>query len=123
MTAESGSPAAGLGAAGLLRRALRRHPTLFGMPALLIAMLVLTVVIHPQFDDFDIQSLAMGALPLAFAAAAQSVVVISGGIDLSIGSVMAVTNVLAASVMEKASFGQSLLLAVAILMAGAAIGA
>jgi hypothetical protein len=52
----------------------------------------ITVAIHPQFSDFDLQSLAMGALPLAFAAAAQTVVVISGGIDLSIGSVMAVTN-------------------------------
>ena len=106
-----------------LRRSLRRDPSLFFMPALLIVSLAITVAIHPQFSDFDLQSLAMGALPLAFAAAAQTVVVIGGGIDLSIGSVMAVTNVLAASVMEKASFGQSLLLAVAILMAGAAIGA
>ena len=124
MTAESGAPAAaGLGPAGPLRRALRRHPTLFGMPALLIAMLVLTIVIHPQFDDFDIQSLAMGALPLAFAAAAQSVVVISGGIDLSVGSLIAVANVLAARSMQTASFGESLLLALAILLIGTILGA
>jgi len=106
-----------------LRRSFRRDPSLFFMPALLIVSLAITVAIHPQFSDFDLQSLAMGALPLAFAAAAQTVVVIAGGIDLSIGSVMAVTNVLAASAMEKASFGQSLLLAVAVLMAGAAVGA
>src|SRR6266478_7163311 len=86
-----------------LRRSLRRYPSLFFMPALLIASLVITVAIHPQFSDFDLQSLAMGALPLAFAAAAQTVIVISGGIDLSIGSVMAVANVVAASTMEKAS--------------------
>jgi ribose transport system permease protein len=109
--------------AAQLRRALRRHPSLFGMPALLVAALAITVAIHPQFSDFDLESLAMGALPLAFAAAAQTVVVISGGIDLSIGSVMAVANVLAASTMENASFGQSLLLAAAVLVAGAAIGA
>src|SRR5271163_2800226 len=106
-----------------LWRSLRRDPSLFFMPALLIVSLAITVAIHPQFSDFDLQSLAMGALPLAFAAAAQTVVVIAGGIDLSIGSVMAVANVLAASAMEKASFAQSLLLAVAVLMAGAAIGA
>jgi ribose transport system permease protein len=106
-----------------LRRSLRRNPSLFFMPVLLIASLAITVAIHPQFSDFDLQSLAMGALPLAFAAAAQTAVVISGGLDLSIGSVMAVTNVLAASTMEKASFGQSLLLAVAVLVIGAAIGA
>src|SRR5258707_10360627 len=95
-----------------LRRSLRRDPSLFFMPALLIAALAITVAVHPQFSDFDLQSLAMGALPLAFAAAAQTVVVISGGIDLSIGSVMAVTNVLAASALEKAGFGQSFFLAV-----------
>jgi ribose transport system permease protein len=106
-----------------LRRSFRRDPSLFFMPALLAVSLAITLAIHPQFSDFDLQSLAMGALPLAFAAAAQTVVVIAGGIDLSIGSVMAVTNVLAASAMEKASFGQSLLLAVAVLMAGAAVGA
>ena len=106
-----------------LRRALRRHPSLFGLPALLIASLAITVLIHPQFSDFDLQSLAMGALPLAFAAAAQTVVVISGGIDLSIGSVMAVANVLAASTMENASFGESLALAAIVLVAGAVIGA
>jgi ribose transport system permease protein len=49
--------------------------------------------------------------------------VIYGGIDLSIGSMMAVANVLAASTMENASFGQSLLLAAVIVVAGAAIGA
>jgi ribose transport system permease protein len=106
-----------------LRRALRRHPSLFGLPALLIGSLALTVLIHPQFSDFDLQSLAMGALPLAFAAAAQTVVVISGGIDLSIGSVMAVANVLAASTMENAGFGESLALAGMVLIVGAAIGA
>ena len=111
------------GFAKRLRRSLRRDPGLFFMPALLIVSLASTVAIHPQFSDFDLQSLAMGALPLAFAAAAQAVVVISGGIDLSIGSAMAVANVLAASAMEKASFPQSLLLAVAVLLAGAAIGA
>jgi len=105
------------------RRAMRRHPSLFGMPALLIASLALTVLIHPQFSDFDLQSLAMGALPLAFAAAAQTVVVISGGIDLSIGSAMAVANVLAASMMEGRGFGESLALAVLVLTIGAAIGA
>ena len=115
--------ASNMGFAKRLRRSLRRDPGLFFMPALLIVSLAITVAIHPQFSDFDLQSLAMGALPLAFAAAAQAVVVISGGIDLSIGSAMAVANVLAASAMEKASFPQSLLLAAAVLLAGAAIGA
>jgi ribose transport system ATP-binding protein len=103
--------------------AVVRYPALFGMPALFLVFLMATVAIHPRFDSFDAQSLAMAALPLTCAAAAQAVVVISGGIDLSIGSVIAVANVLAARTMNEASFGQALWLALAILVAGAAIGA
>src|SRR4029077_6246120 len=106
-----------------IRGAVAAYPPLFGMPVLLIVFLMATVAIHPRFDSFDAQSLAMAALPLACAAAAQAVVVISGGIDLSIGSVMAVANVLAARTMNEASFGESLWLALAILAAGATIGA
>ena len=104
-------------------RYLRRNPALFGMPLLLVAALLFTRAIHPEFGAFDIQSLALGALPLAFAAAAQTVVVVSGGIDLSVGSQIAVANVLAASTMQHASFGQSLALALAVLVAGLVIGA
>ena len=93
------------------------------MPVLLMVFLALTVAIHPKFDSFDAQSLAMAALPLACAAAAQAVVVISGGIDLSVGSVIAVANVLAARTMQDASFGEALLLGLAVLVGGAAIGA
>src|SRR6201994_4257440 len=107
-----------IGLATRLRRSLRRDPSLFFMPALLIVSLAITVAIHPQFSDFDLQSLAMGALPLAFAAAAQTVVVIAGGIDLSIGSVIAVANVLAARAMENATFGESLALGAAVMLAG-----
>jgi ribose transport system permease protein len=117
---------ASAGREGLAERArtlVARYPTLFGMPALLAAVLAATFAIHPNFNSFDAQSLAMAALPLSFAAAAQALIVISGGIDLSIGSVMAVTNVLAARTMEDAGFGQSLLLSVLILCAGALIGA
>jgi ribose transport system ATP-binding protein len=116
-------PARGSRVINKIMGAVAGYPALFGMPVLLIVFLTATVAIHPAFDSFDAQSVAMAALPLACAAAAQAVVVISGGIDLSIGSVMAVANVLAASTMRDASFGEALLLAVAILFAGAAIGA
>jgi ribose transport system permease protein len=105
------------------RRFAERHASLVGMPLLVVVFLAATVAIHPGYDSFDAQSLAMGAMPLALAAAAQTVVVISGGIDLSVGSMIAVSNVLAASTMENATFGQSLLLAAAILVAGALVGA
>ncbi|MGD0721866.1 MAG: ABC transporter permease [Roseiarcus sp.] len=106
-----------------LRRFVGRHLALLGMPALLVLALAFTALIHPNFGAFDVQSLALGALPLAMAAAAQAVVVLSGGIDLSVGSLMAVANVLAASTMQHASFAQSLGLAALILAAGALQGA
>ena len=88
-------------------RALARAGRFLGMPLLLAASLAATVAVHPDFGSFEIQSLALGALPLALAAAAQAIVVISGGIDLSIGSMIAVSNVLSASLMQHADFRQS----------------
>ena len=93
-----------------------------GMPALLAAAIGLTRVVHPDFGPFEIQTLALGALPLALAAAAQAIVVISGGIDLSIGSLIAVANVLSASLMQHASFRESLAISVFVLVVGAAAG-
>ena len=116
-------PNAGLGVIDKINSVLAGHRALIGMPALLVAFLAATVAIHPGFDSFDAQSIAIAALPSAFTAAAQAVVVISGGIDLSIGSVMAVANVLAASTMRNACFAEALFLAIAVLVAGAAIGA
>jgi ribose transport system permease protein len=107
---------------GLSLRTLTRFGRLLGMPLLLVAAMAATVAIHPDFGSFEIQSLALGALPLALAAAAQAIVVISGGIDLSIGSMIAVSNVLSASLMQHATFGQSLALSILVLAAGAGQG-
>jgi ribose transport system permease protein len=117
MTVATDTPANAANArvAGQIVRAL-------AMPALLFVALALTKLAHPDFGSFDIQSLALGALPLALAAAAQAIVVLSGGIDLSIGSLIAVANVLSASLMQHATFSQSLLISLLVLAAGAAIG-
>jgi ribose transport system permease protein len=93
-----------------------------GMPGLLAAAILLTWIVHPDFGSFEIQTLALGGLPLALAAAAQAIVVISGGIDLSIGSQIAVANVLSASLMEHASFRESLALSLFVLVVGAGLG-
>jgi len=103
-------------------RTLARFGRLLGMPLLLVGAMAATVAIHPDLGSFEIQSLALGALPLALAAAAQAIVVISGGIDLSIGSMIAVSNVLSASLMQHATFGQSLALSIVVLAAGAGQG-
>ena len=45
-----------------------------------------TKFIQPSYGVTGIQGLAISVAPLALAAVAQAIVVISGGIDLSIGS-------------------------------------
>ena len=74
---------------------------------LLIALILYWRTIPAEWGTFDVQSLAIDALPFAFAAMAQAVVVISGGIDLSIGSLMSLINVLSAKYMFDATTGQA----------------
>ena len=103
-------------------RVLLRNLAHVAMPALLLAAMMFTVIIHPGYGSFELQSLALAALPLALAACAQSVVVISGGIDLSVGPMMSVANVLAGSLMVHGSFAAALLWSVLILIIGALEG-
>jgi ribose transport system permease protein len=57
-------------------------------------------LIQPSFGVSGLESLARAALPFAFATAAMAVVVIVGGIDLSVASMMAVCSVTAAVLMQ-----------------------
>jgi ribose transport system permease protein len=82
-----------------LGRFARRHGWTIGVWALLGAIVVYWSTIPAQWGSFDVQSLVIDALPLCFAAMAQAVVIISGGIDLSVGSMMALVNVLSARYM------------------------
>ena len=82
------------------RRAARRHGWTVGV-FVLLAVLVLywRSSTNLPWGTFDVQSLAIDALPLAFVAMGQAIVIISGGIDLSVGSMMSLVNVLAAKYM------------------------
>ena len=118
----SSDTAPNLAASSPAFRFARRNLALLGMPALLFLAMVFTVLIHPSFGSFELQSLALAALPLALAACAQSVVVISGGIDLSVGPMISVANVLAGSLMVHSSFGAALFWSVLIIFIGALEG-
>jgi ribose transport system permease protein len=105
------------------RRIVSRHGWTVGVYILLLVLFLLYIAAAPiEFTSFDLNSIVMGALPLAFAAMAQAVIVISGGIDLSIGVMVAVINVTAARLMETAGFGTSLLIAVGLMLLGVVIG-
>ncbi len=105
------------------RRIATRHGWTIGVCALFAVLLIVEANSAPAFSSFDFQSLVIAALPLAFAAMAQSVIVISGGIDLSIGAQMALTNCIAAKLMQGHGMGTALAICVVVLVLGLGIGA
>ena len=80
---------------------LRKHAWVIGLAVLLAVLLGITKAIQPGFGASGLESLARAALPFAFATAGMAVVVIVGGIDLSVASMMAVCAVTAAVLMER----------------------
>ncbi len=105
-------------------RLFRRHGWTVGVFFLLIALTLYwrsATTVH--WGPFDVQSLVIDALPLALAACGQAIVIISGGIDLSVGSMMALSNVVAAKYMIHMSFDEALLFSIAVVAAGALAGA
>src|SRR5882762_4460036 len=103
-------------------RLLRRHAWTLGTFSLFIAVMIFTLSIHPDYGPYEVRSLVVGALPLAFCAVAQTCVVLGGGIDLSIGAMMAVANVLAAHYMLGRDFQTSLFVAFLVLVGGTLAG-
>lgn len=101
----------------------RRNAWVLGLLAFLALLLVVTRIIQPTYGVTGVQGLAISVLPLALAAAAQAVVVIGGGIDLSIGSMMALTSVVSAALMDERTdeFGVAVVLLV--LALGIVLGA
>ena len=80
---------------------LRNNAWVLGLALLLAALLAVTKIIQPSFGAPGLESVARAALPFAFATAGMAVVVIVGGIDLSVASMMAVCAVTTAVLMER----------------------
>jgi ribose transport system permease protein len=70
----------------------RNNTWTLGLLGLLGVLLVFTKLVNQHYDVSSLSSTATAVLPLALAAVAQAVVVISGGIDLSISSQLALTS-------------------------------
>jgi ribose transport system permease protein len=101
----------------------RRHAWTLGLVVFLAILLGFTKLIQPTYGVTGIQGLAISVLPLALAAVGQSIVVISGGIDLSIGAMMALTSVVAASQMQDQSEQFGVAVAIGVLVLGVLLGA
>ncbi len=105
-----------------MMRLLSKNSRTVGLAALLALLLVATKLIQPDFGASGLESLARAVLPFAFATVGMTIVVIAGGIDLSMAAMMAVASVTAAVLMEGASDGQAALAVLGVLALGLAMG-
>lgn len=106
-----------------MRRLIAANGWTVGLAGLLVLLLLATKVIQPDFGPSGLDNLARSALPFALATVGMAVVVIAGGIDLSIAAMMAVASVTAAVLMDGASDGEAALAVLAVLGMGLAMGA
>ena len=103
-----------------MSRILAQNAWTLGLAVLLALLLVATKIIQPDFGVSGLDSLARAALPFALATLGMAVVVIAGGIDLSMASMMAVTSVSAAVLMQD---GSGWVAVPVVLMLGLVLGA
>jgi ribose transport system permease protein len=104
-----------------LSRLAHRYGWTAGVAVLLAVLLGWRISQLPDFGDFEIRTITAGTMSLAFLAMAQAVIVISGGIDLSVGSMMVLANCLSAMWMEDQDLAACLALAVLVLVVTTAL--
>ena len=75
-----------------------------------ILLLVVDLISAGPLNYFDISFLSSGGATLALAAVGQTIVILSGGFDLSAGAVMSLVNVVLATQMDPTNFEASILL-------------
>ena len=92
----------------------RRQGWVLGVALLLGALIFWRYSQIPAFGPFEIRGIVAGTMTLALLAMAQSVIVISGGIDLSVGAMMVLANCIAARLMLDQDLGPVILVALGV---------
>jgi ribose transport system permease protein len=107
-----------------VRTFARNNAWTLGLLGFLAVLLAFTKVVNPNYSLGSLSSTATSVLPLALAAVAQAIVVISGGIDLSISAQMALTSCVAATMMkEYPGDGTAVAIVIGVLLLGLLLGA
>ena len=102
---------------------VRRNGWTLALFGLLVVVLAITKLLNPNYGAGGIVALSINILPIAFAAVAQAIVVISGGIDLSVGSMMALASVTSAVLMKDQGDAFGVAVVVGVLLLGVLVGA
>lgn len=105
-----------------LRGAARDSAWTLGLIGFLVLLLAFTKLIQPTYGVTGVQGLAISVVPLALAAVGQSIVVISGGIDLSVGAMMALTSVVSATLMKGQSEEFGIAAVIVVVLLGVVLG-
>ena len=106
-----------------MRRWIETNSWTLGLAVMLAALLLATKIIQPDFGASGLDILARAALPFALATVGMAIVVIAGGIDLSVAAMMAVASVTGAVLMDGASESGSVLIVLGVLVLGLVMGA
>ena len=104
-------------------RHARRNTWVIGLMLFLGLLLLYTKFILPTFGSTAFTNLALAALPFALATAGQAIAVLTGGIDLSIASMMAVAGVVAARLMDGGSNEFAVVVVIIVILLGLLMGA
>jgi ribose transport system permease protein len=103
-------------------RVLRRFLNGGGNALLLIVLIILAVIIEPTLiSPRAIKNILTSANPLVVAAIGQALVMLTGGVDLSVGSVISLSNVIAALLMQRFP-GLAVPIMIGCVLAGMAVG-
>ncbi|PDQ19835.1 ABC transporter permease [Mesorhizobium sanjuanii] len=112
------------GGVGLRRALVRNRGALIAAAVLAILLFIVDWVSAGPLTYFDVSFLSSGGATSALAAIGQTIVILSGGFDLSAGAVISLVNVVLASSMDPMAPGASILLWTAVgIGVGMAVGA
>lgn len=102
---------------------LVRNGWALGAWLLLLGLLLWYTTLIPVFGPFQMASISKNSLPLVFLALGQAIIVIARGIDLSLGALLLLGNVIAARFMDEQSLAVVIFVAVAMVLALAMLNA
>lgn len=95
------------------QRGLLYNGWAIGVWLLLVALVFWYANLIPKFGAFQMSSIGKNSLPLIYLAIGQAIIVIGGGIDLSLGALLLLTNTIAARFMD----GQPLVIVILVALA------
>ena len=105
-----------------LRRYIFRNFRLGVAAVILITLLTITTSLNPKFlTPASITSTSNQSMTLVFAGMAQTSVVITGGIDLSVGPMISLSNSLASAAFTEPDDGLNIVMVVLIVLAVASL--